>query len=1020
MNKENSKKYWKSLREFYNPEELQKIKEDEFLEGAVDNIDLAGMPPLTRRKFLALLSASSAFAVAACSNYRDKGEIVSYNKKPEEIILGKANFYASTLNCCSSSCSVLVKTREGRPIKIDGNPDHPINQGKVCVRGQAAILNLYDPDRLKSPSQKISERSFSPVTWRDANRKVIDALKKSIAENKEIAIISRGINSPTGLQVLNEFINKYPTTKLYTYNNFSDLNRRLAWKDVYGISDLPTIDLIKAKVILSIESDFLNTNGDFVPQVREFTKTRDVNDLKNFSRLYVVEGNLTLTGANADYRIRLRPDFQKEFLYGLLNEILSRKQVATQLAIDFISKVRNYSLPSIVTKYNLPEEVINQLVIDLLNNPGKSIVLTGSSSSKNVHVLTLILNEILGASNLYNYNSTYKNLVQEKSLIDFEELIKKMKDGKVGCVINYDSNPVYDFSFLNFADGLKKVQNVFTLSEQKTETTALSTLVLPIHNDLESWNDFQVRSNFLNLQQPVIAPMYDTRQKESILIILTTEEVYYDSIYQKKLKNRWQNEVYPKMNLDIDFDSFWFSSLHNGFIELKNQNQSRPVFSLKSFEDSIESKSDQILLAIYPHPHLYDGKFGNNGWLYELPHPISKIVWDNYAAISTRTAKSYNLENGDLIKITNGSKTITVPVFIQAGLADNLLCVETGFGHEECGEIGKDVGFNVSLLLNGNSESLYKSYVQISKTGVKYNLVTAQEHHSLDDTFVKDLHKERHIIKEGTLKQFENDPDFIKRDKVDLHSIIHEIKYEGVKWAIAIDLNKCIGCNACIVSCIAENNIPMVGKDQVEKGREMHWMRVDTYYSGTPEDVILINQPMLCQHCDNAPCETVCPVAATNHSPDGLNQMVYNRCVGTRYCSNNCPYKVRRFNFFDFRSEFENDYQYQEPLNFLNNPEVTIRSRGVMEKCTFCIQRIMEARERAVEEGKEFDGNGVVTACQQACPANAIIFGNMLDKNSAIYKLRNHKLGYYVLEETNVKPNVTYIAKLRNINSEKV
>ncbi len=1020
MSKENSKKYWKSLREFYNPKELQKIKEDEFLEGAVDSIDLAGMPPLTRRKFLALLSASSAFAVAACSNYQDKGEIVPYNKKPEEIILGRATFYASSLNCCSNICSVLVKTREGRPIKIDGNPDHPINQGKVCVRGQAAILNLYDPDRLKSPSHKISERTFSPLTWREANRKVIDVLKKSVAENKEIAIISRGIKSPTGLQVLNEFINKYPTTKLYTYTNFSDLNRRLAWKDVYGISDLPSIGLSRAKVILSIESDFLNTDGDFISQVRQFTKTRDVNNLKNFSRLYVVEGNLTLTGSNADYRIKLRPDFQREFLYGLLNELLTRKQANVQLPDEVFSKVKNYTLSSVLEKYNISKEVIEQLVNDLLNNPGKSIVLTDNRASKSEHILALIINEILEASTLYDYNSTYQNLISENSLADFEELVKKMNQGNVGCVINYDSNPVYDFSFMNFADALRKVKNVFTLSEQKTETTALSNLILPIHNDLESWNDFQVRSNLINLQQPVIAPMYDTRQKESILITFTTEEIYYDSIYQKKIKNRWQNEVYPKMNLDIDFDSFWFTSLHNGFIELRNQNQSRLVFSLKSFEDSIESKSNQILLAIYPHPHLFDGKFGNNGWLYELPHPISKIVWDNYAAISTRTAENFGLENGDLIKISNGNKTVTIPVFVQAGVSDNLICVETGFGHEECGEVGKDIGFNVSFLLNSKFDSPYRSYVQISKTGEKYNLVSAQEHHSLDDTFVKDLHRERHIIKEGTLKQFEKDPDFIKKEKVELHSLVHEIKYEGVKWAMVIDLNKCVGCNACIVSCIAENNIPMVGKDQVEKGREMHWMRVDTYFSGTPEDVIVSNQPMLCQHCDNAPCENVCPVSATNHSPDGLNQMAYNRCVGTRYCSNNCPYKVRRFNFLDFRSEFENDYQYQEPLNFLNNPEVTVRSRGVMEKCTFCVQRIMEARERAVEEGKEFDGSGVVTACQQACPANAIVFGNMLDNNSEVYELRNHKLGYHVLEETNVKPNVTYIAKLRNINSEKV
>jgi len=1020
MSENKSKNYWKSLREYYNPEELKKIKEDEFLEGAIDSVDLAGMPPLSRRKFLALLSASSAFAFAACSNYKDKGEIVPYNKQPEEITIGKANYYASTLNCCSNNCSVLVKTREGRPIKIDGNPDHPINKGKVCIRGQASILNLYDPDRLKSPLQKSGGRQFLPVSWREANKSIVTSLKNAVVQNKEIAIISYKINSPTTAQVLKEFQEKYPTAKVYSYSNFSNLNKLEAWKEVYGTNELPSYELNKARIILSIESDFLNTDGDVIDQVRQFAETRNVNDLKNFSRLYVVEGNLTLTGSNSDYRIRLRPDFQKEFLYGLINEILKRTNQNINLPNELKAKISSFDLSSIVKKYNLPESTISLLVNDLVNNAGRAIVLCGQTHSKVEHILTFILNELIGGNKLYNFNSTYTNVVEENSNEDFKELINKFNNNQVGVVINFDANPVYDFSYLQFGDALKKVGLVVTLSELKSETSALSHFVLPIHNDLESWNDFQTRKNLLNLQQPVISPIYDTRQKESILITWTTEEVYYDSIYQKKLKSRWQKEVYPQFSSNLNFDSFWFASLHNGFIELKNQNTTQPKFSLKNFDDSSEIKRSEVLLAVYPHPYLYDGRFGNNGWLHEVPHPVSKIVWDNYAAISPNTAKNLGLKIGDVLELKNGNKKVQAPVFIQAGLADNLVCVETGYGREECGEIGKDVGFNAQFLLSSNSNSIFNSYVKISKTGEDYNLVTAQEHHSLDDTFVKDFHRKRKIIQEGTIKQFEKDPDFIQKERHELLSIVHEVKYEGVKWAMAIDMNKCIGCNACVVSCVAENNIPMVGKDQVEKGREMHWMRIDTYYSGTPEEVMVSNQPMLCQHCDNAPCENVCPVSATNHSPDGLNQMAYNRCVGTRYCSNNCPYKVRRFNFYDFRKEFENEYQYREPLNYLNNPEVTVRSRGVMEKCTFCVQRIMEARENAIREGKVFDGSEVVTACQQACPSNAIVFGNMLDKKSEVAKLRNHKLAYYVLEETNVKPNVTYIAKLRNINSESV
>ena len=1020
MNKDNSRRYWKSLRDFYNPDELKKIKEDEFLEGTVENIDLSGMPPISRRRFLALLSASSAFAFASCSNFKDKGEIVPYNKQPEEIIIGNANYYASTLNCCQNSCSILVKTREGRPIKIDGNPDHPVNQGKVCIRGQASILNLYDPDRLKSPQQKVTNRQFASISWREANKAIVEGLNKSVAQNKEIAFITYKINSPTTLLVLNEFRQKYPTTKFYFYTNFSNKSKLEAWKEVYGTNSLPSINLQNAKIILALESDFLNTDGDVINNIRQFSATRNVNDLKNFSRLYVVEGNLSLTGANSDYRLKLRPDFHKEFLLSLLNEVLNKVNSKINLPSELLSQIKNHDLNSFVNKHQLSKQVVFTLLDDLLSNQGKSIVLCGDRFGKEEQILTLILNEILGNSQLYDFSSTYVDLVEESSIQDFENLIQKINQGQVGAVINFDCNPIYDFSFLRLSDVINKVNLVVTLTEQKSETTALSNFILPIHNELESWNDFQVRNNILNLQQPVISPMYDTRQKESVLITWATLEVYYETIYQRKLKSRWQKEIFPQFPLVNNFDTFWFASLHDGFVNLPSKNLSKPTFALKTFNISNESKSEEILLSIYPHPYLFDGKFGNNGWLHELPHPVSKIVWDNYAAISPNTAKKFNLKNGDLIQLSNGKNNIEIPVFVQAGVADDLVCVETGYGREECGEIGKGIGFNVQFLINKNSSSIYNSFVTLKKTGKRYNLVTAQEHHSLDDTFVKDLHRKRKIIQEGTVQQYEKDPDFIQHEKHELLSIVHEIKYEGVKWAMAIDMNKCIGCNACVVSCVAENNIPMVGKDQVEKGREMHWMRVDTYFSGTPDEVIVSNQPMLCQHCDNAPCENVCPVSATNHSPDGLNQMAYNRCVGTRYCSNNCPYKVRRFNFFDFRSYFNNEYQYQEPLNFMNNPEVTIRSRGVMEKCTFCVQRIMEARQKAFEQGKEFDGSGVSTACQQACPSNAIVFGNMLDKNSEVSKLRNHKLAYYVLEETNVKPNVTYLAKLRNINSESV
>jgi molybdopterin-containing oxidoreductase family iron-sulfur binding subunit len=413
------------------------------------------------------------------------------------------------------------------------------------------------------------------------------------------------------------------------------------------------------------------------------------------------------------------------------------------------------------------------------------------------------------------------------------------------------------------------------------------------------------------------------------------------------------------------------------------------------------------------------GKFANNGWLQELPHPVTKVTWDNYAAISPSTAKDLQVENDDVLKINIGDREISIPAMIQPGMANETIVIELGYGRSNAGTVANGVGVNANALLDGSSQ-LFFDNATVTKTGETYKLISTQEHHSLDEALVKDLHLSRGIIQEGTLEEYSKHPEFLKEHKHEIFSITENHKYPDVKWAMSIDLNKCLGCSECITSCNVENNVPVVGKDQVEVGREMHWLRIDRYYSGTPDEPIVSTQPMLCQHCDNAPCENVCPVNATNHSPDGLNQMVYNRCVGTRYCANNCPYKVRRFNFYDFRDHFQNEY-YQNELTYLvNNPEVTVRSRGVIEKCTFCVQNIMEARENAIRDGKEFDGSNVTTSCQSACPTNAIEFGNSNNSESNVSKHREHNLSYHVLEELNIIPNVTYLAKIRNTHSEDV
>jgi molybdopterin-containing oxidoreductase family iron-sulfur binding subunit len=478
--------------------------------------------------------------------------------------------------------------------------------------------------------------------------------------------------------------------------------------------------------------------------------------------------------------------------------------------------------------------------------------------------------------------------------------------------------------------------------------------------------------------------------------------------------------VFPNLKLKVEFKTFWYSSLHDGVVEFHEPMKSGSNFYESAITSIAYVPLSGTTVALTESTFLGDGSYANNGWLQELPDPISKIVWDNYAAVSPKTAKSLNVDNNEMVEIKLPQGTVSVPVFLQPGQADDFISLSLGYGRTNAGPVGSNVGVNANQLLSKLSftGSRVLSGATITKTANKYELVSTQEHHSLDDEFTKDLHLKRKIIREGTLAGYEKNPKFLHEEKSELPTITKEIEYKGVKWAMAIDLNKCIGCNVCVAGCNVENNIPVVGKEQTAKGRAMQWIRIDRYYSGTDSDPLLSHQPMLCQHCDNAPCENVCPVVATTHSPDGLNQMVYNRCVGTKYCSNNCPYKVRRFNFFNWRNSFADGYYEQQPVSLVQNPEVTVRSRGVMEKCTFCIQRIMEARQHAIEQGSELKGSDVKTACQEACPATAIVFGDMNDSNSEVSKYRRHPLGYHVLEETNVRPNVTYLAKLRNIESE--
>ena len=1010
--------YWKSFEELYNDPGVVEASHHEFQKGVTDDFDLKKVSGLSRRKFLGLVAASAALAGAGCADYRDEGDIIPYNKKPESITLGKPNYYATVANGCRNGCGVLVKTREGRPIKVDGNPDHPVNQGKVCAKCQASILRLYDPERLKNPLVKTKEGNYIKSTWQNADDKIRSILSSS--SGKEIAIISKRIISPSTKKVLQDFQLKYPGTKIYSYELFNEDVRNSAWKKTYGTDVFPLIKWDEAKIIVALESDFLGIGENKVENAILFARNRDVKELDKFNRLYVVEANMSVTGSNADYRIKLRPDAQFEFVQAVTGAVSG-------------PGANDPGLKSFADKYSIPLVKIKYLVDDLLKNKGKSIIYAGDTLPENVHIAVNQLNEALNNNNMYRADASKVYIQPLSSNEEWESLIAKMNNGNVAAVIHFDSNPVYHLpKDYDYAGAIKKIPAVISLVESENESSAVSGFVLPVNHSFESWGDYKTRTGFYSMQQPIISPLYNTRQKEAVLLFWTkgSQEKFSENLYHDYLMDHWQNKIYPGLKAELDFKRFWLSALQGGIAE-SNDN---PV-SVGSYNSNVSLNSNAIdnkgyTVILRESYATGDGNFANNGWMQELPHPVSKIVWDNYAAISLNTARELKIgaasethdASYDMIEISVNGRKLEIPAFVQPGAADKTITIELGYGRSKVGVVGTGVGFDAGILMSKNggiSNWIYNA--EVKKGNGTYKLVTAQEHHTFDIGITKDQVNKRGIIREGTVAEYEKNPRFLREDNEQKEeSLYYPHEYPGVKWGMAIDLNKCLGCGECVIACGAENNVPIVGKEQVGKGREMHWIRIDRYYSGTPEEPLVSTQPMLCQQCDHAPCENVCPVLATTHSPDGLNQMIYNRCVGTRYCSNNCPYKVRRFNFFNFRDHFKEQYQQTDIFDLVYNPEVTIRSRGVMEKCTFCIQRIMNARSDAIAGGREVKGTDVKTACQEACNTNAIKFGDMNDKDSEFFKYRNHELGYYVLADLNVRPNVTYIAKLRNTHKEEV
>jgi len=1013
-------KYWSSLAQYNSDPEFIQKSQKEFQSSPLQDEQTEG-DGFNRRDFMKLMAASTALASSACFQ-RPMHKILPYVNQPEEVTFGVANYYASTCGECSTGCGTLVKTREGRPIKIEGNPDHPMSKGGLCARGQASILNLYDPDRLRGPvlvtrGSKVS----SAVNWNDADKRISDKLKGIKSGSGRVRVLTGTINSPSTLKLINEFLKGFSHGEHVVYDAISNEQIVQAQEISYGTKVLPRYRFDKADTIVAIDADFLGTWISPVEFTKQFSKNRKVNkDKKKMTKLVAFESVMTITGSNADLRVPIRPTDGAAVALAIAYELVVNMRVGGS---DAAETLKSFRPSGVAHEVGFDENIIKRVAKDLWETRGRSLVVAGSPQSQTESGLALqvavnFLNSLLQNDGVTVDGTTSPSLQGMGSYVSLNKLLKDMNDGQVDALFIYRSNPVYTLpKDLGFEKATKKVGLVLSFNDHADETTVVSDYILPDTHPLESWGDAEPQKNLFSLIQPTIRPIYDTRSFQDSLLSLNRGGLGIGRLSQFKdfhefVQNNWRETVYKEFASAVPFVAFWETALRDGVFDGVSKHGGRNSISKgRSFKSQslkehlplvASSGAEEYSLALYAKVSMYDGRSANNPWLQELPDPISRITWDNYVSLAPKTAEKLNIKDGDIVALNLNGVQAEFPAHIQPGMHERSLALALGYGRVSAGSVGNDIGQNAFAHVKYKGSSIMSGLVTtLSKTGKKYSLASVQENHTMHG---------RPIVKETTLEEYEKNQSAGNEEKEELTTIWSGHEYKGYRWAMAIDLNSCTGCAACVVGCTSENNVPVVGKDAVLRGRIMHWIRIDRYYSGTPDNPSVVHQPMLCQHCENAPCETVCPVIATVHDAEGINQQIYNRCVGTRYCANNCPYKVRRFNWFDYNYGGQTRY----PQTLSQNPEVTIRSRGVMEKCTFCIQRVTDGKNKAKDMGRSVQDGDIKTACQQSCPADAIVFGNINDSESAVTGHAKDPRGYHVLEELNVRPSITYLTKVRN------